>query len=78
MIDLNPHYLEDFDPIMLMSRSRPSSLIILALFFLPEAQAAYVVDDSCRQVIVADTMEVVVETEVDVVEDTKINLGSLK
>jgi hypothetical protein len=27
---------------------------------------------------VADIMEVVVETEVDVVEDTKINLGSLK
>ena len=50
----------------------------LALFFLPVQAPLYVVEDNWRQVIVADIMEVVVETEADVVEDTKINLGSLK
>ena len=50
--------------------------MILPLFFLPE-QAEYVVFDNSKHVIVADTNVVAVETEVEVVEETKKNFGSL-
>ena len=59
-------------------RLPPSESIILALFFLPEHADIALVEVSCRHVTVIDTKEVVVDTDVDVVDDTNINFGDLK
>ena len=55
--------------------SASDSSLIRALLFL--AHAVYVVLDSSRHVALADMRVVVVDTEVDVEDDTNRNLGCL-
>ena len=69
-------YLEIFDAATSRSSSRPSSLIILDLLLLPPQRTVAVLVN-IRQVTVDDAVTTEVDTVVDVVEDTKKNLGSL-
>ena len=55
--------------------SLSDAIMRLRLFL---AHTVYVVLDSSRQVTFADIVDVVVDTEVEVEDDTKKNLGSLQ
>jgi len=60
----------------MVSIERPSSLISLALFLLPVQALIVFTELRAKHVIEAEYIDVVVDTEVEVVEDTNINLGS--